>query len=74
MGRKWTEFHAKTAQQPTAYGPNTVEAITVEFPPMEYSHYKVVAFPVTRLPEWHGGAGDKGWVFSDEVLFFGSDD
>lgn len=67
-------LHTSTPTQPTAYGPNTVEAITVEFPPMEYSHYKVVAFPVTRLPEWHGGAGDKGWVFSDEVLFFGSDD
>lgn len=67
-------LHTGIPSQPTAYGPNTVEAVTVEFPPMEYSHYKVVAFPVTRLPEWHGGAGDKGWVFSDEVLFFGSDD
>lgn len=67
-------LHSSAPQQPTAYGPNTVEAITIDFPPMDYTHYKVVAYPVTRLPEWHGGAGDKGWVFSDEVLFFGSDD
>ncbi len=68
------KLHTSTPAQPTTYGPNTVEAITVEFPPMDYTHYKVVAFPVTRLPEWHGGAGDRGWVFSDEVLFFGTDD
>lgn len=25
--------------------------------------------PVARLPDWHPGKGDKGWVFVDEVLF-----
>lgn len=67
-------LHASNPEQPKGYGPNTVEAVTVGFEPMNYTHYKVVAFPVTRLPAWHGGAGDKGWVFSDEVLFFGADD
>ncbi|MBX2874547.1 MAG: chitobiase/beta-hexosaminidase C-terminal domain-containing protein, partial [Saprospiraceae bacterium] len=68
------KLHTSNPEQPTGYGPNTVEAVNVEFEPMSYTHYKVVAFPVTSLPRWHGGAGDKGWVFSDEVLFFATDD
>ena len=68
------KLHSSNPEQPNKYGPNTVEAVSVQFDPMSYTHYKIVAFPVTRLPEWHGGAGDKGWVFSDEVLFFGADD
>lgn len=29
---------------------------------------KLVAVPVAKLPRWHGGKGDKGWVFIDEVF------
>jgi hypothetical protein len=24
--------------------------------------------PVSKLPAWHPGKGDKGWVFTDEVF------
>ncbi|WP_019991173.1 chitobiase/beta-hexosaminidase C-terminal domain-containing protein [Rudanella lutea] len=30
---------------------------------------KIVARPVTKLPAWHPGKGQPGWVFVDEVFF-----
>jgi hypothetical protein len=30
-------------------------------------NFKVKIYPVKSLPEWHGGKGNKGWVFLDEV-------
>jgi Chitobiase/beta-hexosaminidase C-terminal domain/Planctomycete cytochrome C len=35
----------------------------------KYKFIKVVAIPVQKLPTWHPGKGQKGWVFIDEVLF-----
>lgn len=60
--------------QPTEYRSNTVEAVTLDFAPTAYPVFKLVAYPIPVMPAWHAGAGDKGWVFSDEVLFFSSTD
>lgn len=60
--------------QPTGYRANTVEAVTIDFATTEYPVYKLVAYPIAVMPTWHAGAGDKGWVFSDEVLFFSPTD
>ncbi|SOE22570.1 Uncharacterized membrane protein [Spirosomataceae bacterium TFI 002] len=34
-----------------------------------YKYVKIVAKPIAKLPSWHRGKGDKGWVFIDEVFF-----
>lgn len=31
---------------------------------------KIIAKPVSKLPSWHPGKGNKGWFFVDEVLFY----
>lgn len=62
-------------QQPSTYGPTAVEAVSLSLEPTHaYRYYKLVAYPINRLPAWHAGAGDKAWVFSDEVLFFPADE
>lgn len=33
------------------------------------THLKIVAEPVSKLPSWHSGKGEKGWLFVDEILF-----
>jgi len=59
-----------TPEQPPQYLPNLVTAVIVELPPAEHRYYRVVASPVSRMPKWHRGAGDKGWVFVDELFFY----
>ncbi len=57
-------------EPPSEYGPNQVGAIEISLSPSSYSCYKVVAEQVTKLPSWHNGAGESGWVFVDEVFFY----
>lgn len=34
------------------------------------NYLKIVALPITKLPAWHAGRGQKGWVFIDEIYFW----
>lgn len=35
-----------------------------------YKYIKVIGKPIRKLPKWHGGAGQKGWLFIDEVYLY----
>jgi uncharacterized membrane protein len=39
-----------------------------DFAPLELNCIKVIAKPLTKLPVWHPGKGEKAWVFVDEVF------
>ncbi len=56
--------------QPTDYRPQSMEAIGISFDRSTHPYYKIVAKPVSKLPLWHGGKGQKGWFFVDEVFFY----
>jgi hypothetical protein len=38
------------------------------FEPQQLSCIKVVAKPLSKIPEWHAGKGGKGWMFIDELI------
>lgn len=57
-------------EQPTDYRPQSMEAIGISFDRSTHPYYKIVAKPVIKLPLWHGGKGQKGWFFVDEVFFY----
>ena len=40
----------------------------INFNPTNFKCFKVVAVPVSKMPDWHPGKGDRGWVFVDEIL------
>jgi uncharacterized membrane protein len=56
--------------QPTGYRSQSMQAIDISFDSAKYSYYKIVAKPVSKLPAWHNGKGQKGWFFVDEVFFY----
>lgn len=55
-------------EQPLKAMPAFIRQFECAFNPVAVRYVKVVAHPVARLPLWHPGKGDKGWVFADEVL------
>lgn len=57
-------------EQPTGYRPQSMDAIGVSFDSSNHVYYRIVAKPVSKLPLWHGGKGQKGWFFVDEVFFY----
>jgi uncharacterized membrane protein len=54
--------------QPAKEKPGFVQGYDVRFTPAKASVLKVVVKPVAKLPAWHRGKGDKGWVFVDEIF------
>ena len=57
-------------EQPTGYRSQRMEAVGISFDSSTHEYYKIVAKPVSKLPLWHGGKGQKGWFFVDEVFFY----
>ncbi|PWJ60111.1 putative membrane protein [Dyadobacter jejuensis] len=41
---------------------------TTDFPSQDLSCIKVMAYPLSKLPVWHPGKGEKAWIFIDELL------
>ena len=52
------------------YQSNTVSGVNLPITASNFRYYKVRAFPIKKLPSWHSGKGDPGWVFVDELFFY----
>jgi uncharacterized membrane protein len=57
-----------TPQQPTMIQPGYLKAVELSFTPVTVKYLKIIAVPVAKLPLWHPGKGERGWVFVDEVF------
>ncbi|RFS26546.1 cytochrome C [Chitinophaga silvatica] len=47
--------------------PNMAMEVDCSFATTNVSCMKIVLNPVTKIPDWHPGKGNRGWVFADEV-------
>ncbi|MFN8289391.1 MAG: chitobiase/beta-hexosaminidase C-terminal domain-containing protein [Chitinophagaceae bacterium] len=66
---RFRKMAAETPAQPAAIKPAYLKGYEIKLPPAKLKAVKVVVQPVSKLPPWHPGKGDKGWVFLDEVFF-----
>jgi uncharacterized membrane protein/mono/diheme cytochrome c family protein len=55
-------------KQPATQVPGYLIGFDCSFETKKLSVLKLVAKPVSKLPAWHQGSGQKGWVFIDEVF------
>ena len=73
-GKDKTSLHLLKRLQPqqpresSKNKPAYLTSYTVNFTPSELSVFKIILKPVSQLPAWHRGKGDRGWVFVDEVF------
>ncbi|MFM1962944.1 MAG: hypothetical protein RLZZ172_1789, partial [Bacteroidota bacterium] len=49
---------------------NAVIPYTISITPGNYRYIEIEALNIQKLPSWHRGKGEKGWVFVDEVFFY----
>lgn len=54
--------------QPTDYNISRVEGVEIKFPAAKRKCYRVVAKPLTKLPDFRKSK-DKGWLMVDEIFF-----
>ncbi|MEJ7586742.1 MAG: FN3 associated domain-containing protein [Ferruginibacter sp.] len=57
-----------TPGQPEKDGPAYQAGFDLTFEPVKEKFLKVVVVPVSKLPAWHRGKNDRGWVFVDEIF------
>jgi len=55
-------------QQPDKESGNETLAIKCSFNKTNLSCIRLLITPVRSLPAWHGGKGEKAWIFLDEVF------
>jgi len=55
-------------EQPNKLMPVFMKGFECKFTAATVKYIKLVATPVAKLPAWHPGKGDKGWIFVDELL------
>lgn len=57
-----------TPEQPKSSVPAYQTAYDCNFTTHDVNFIKIIAVPVPKLPVWHQGKGQKGWVFVDEIF------
>lgn len=55
-------------EQPTKDASGYLKGYELTFAPTTAKCMKVAVLPVSKLPQWHRGKGDKGWAFVDEIF------
>jgi uncharacterized membrane protein len=55
-------------EQPTAVKEAYLKGFECKFKPANIKYIKIVGTPVSKLPKWHPGKGDMGYIFVDEIL------
>jgi uncharacterized membrane protein len=56
-------------KQPKKEGPASMQGYALTFKPLAVNVLRVIVSPVSKLPSWHPGRGDRGWIFVDELFF-----
>ncbi|HTL07916.1 MAG TPA: FN3 associated domain-containing protein, partial [Chitinophagaceae bacterium] len=55
-------------EQPDSLRPTYMRGYDCNFSATTVNYLKIVAVPVAKLPAWHPGKGQKGWLFTDELF------
>lgn len=67
-GNNWKLIHSERPEQPKQIRERKQLLLEYDLPDEKISQLKAVLKPINPLPKWHQGAGERGWVFIDEVL------
>lgn len=66
---KWTQLASSSPAPSPKASPARSDLLNFELEHTAYEKLRITLIPLPHLPKWHPNAGDKGWVFVDEVLF-----
>lgn len=68
-GQVWKKEGSACPPQPEVLATPSIFRFTNEFPTFRTPRYiRVVAVPLPEIPEWHRAAGQKPWIFTDEII------
>ncbi len=65
---RWTYTTSLRPDQPKGYGPLEHKPFIISLKPGRWKYLEIIVQPIPALPSWHGGKGQKGWAFIDEIF------
>lgn len=66
---KWHLLASNSPEVSSKAAPARSELMNMDLANTTYEKLRITLIPLASLPKWHPFAGDKGWVFVDEVIF-----
>lgn len=66
-GNDFKEISTQSVEMPNDHPIISITRFTTKVEG-EYQFVKVVAVPFDKLPDWHSGAGNAPWMFTDELV------
>jgi len=69
------QFQLLSTQEIASYQKNNKDqvrsdVIHIALKSQPFKYYKIEAQNLSRIPDWHPGKGEKGWLFIDEIFFY----
>jgi uncharacterized membrane protein len=64
----WQKLPQTSATQSSKIEDARFGVLSFPLPEVPFDKVKIRVKPISKLPSWHPGAGEKGWVFVDEIL------
>ena len=67
--KTWRQVGEEHPENPEILATPSIHTITFESgEPIKASYLRVVAEPLPEIPSWHRAAGEKAWIFTDEIF------
>jgi uncharacterized membrane protein len=66
--QSWQKLPSTHSVQSTKFDEARFGLLTFPLPQTDFERIKIRVKPISKLPSWHPGVGNKGWVFVDEIL------
>jgi hypothetical protein len=70
VGKPMSHFKKVNIPQLKKITLNGTKGVDIPLNKSNIEQIKLIVQPLTKLPVWHPGKGDKGWFFVDEVFFY----
>ena len=65
----WQLIGRHTPENPEILATPMIKTFNTDLPtPIQASYVRVVATPLTEIPQWHRAAGKPAWIFTDEII------
>ncbi len=66
-GNHWQSLEVFTPENPEILATPSIRTITATTKE-RVRYVRVVAEPLSEIPAWHRAAGERGWIFTDEII------
>ncbi|MCQ2272420.1 MAG: DUF4838 domain-containing protein [Bacteroidales bacterium] len=66
--KKWEKVGEESVENPQLLAKAFIKTFQVNFKSKKARYVRVIAYPLSQIPEWHRAVGNPCWIFCDEIV------